>query len=34
MQRDTLYASIYGIDPADLPLLEIEKGQYLREHPE
>lgn len=31
VQRDTLYASIYGIDPKDLPsLLEIEKGQYLR----
>ena len=31
VQRDTLYASIYGIDPKDLPsLLEIEKGQFLR----
>jgi len=31
VQRDTLYAAIYGIDPKDLPtLLEIEKGQYLR----
>jgi putative ABC transport system permease protein len=31
VQRDTLYASVYGIDPKDLPsLLDIEKGQYLR----
>ena len=31
VQRDTLYASVYGIDPKDLPsLLTIEKGQYLR----
>ncbi len=31
VRRDVLYASVYGIDPKDVPtLLEIGKGQYLR----
>jgi len=31
VKRDYLYASVYGIDPMDIPsLLEIDKGQYLR----
>lgn len=31
VRRDTLYASVYGMDPQDIPsLLEIDRGQYLR----
>ena len=31
VKRDYLYASVYGIDPKDIPsLLEIDQGQYLR----